>query len=653
MSAALCVTVLTVNMFLNVFCPPGVLADRCEGVRSSHFISAPKKMEALSGTCLLIPCSFTPKEWYISSKVSAGWIKRGDDVYDISNSVKTFSAKIKGNLTETNCTSVFSGFNTNHSGEYFFRVEMRWFKATAVCDPLHVTVKDSAWSPSIKVSGDLKDLKEEESVSITCSAQTPCPHSPPELTWSLQQDSQRTEKNPDGTFTTKIQKNMILSDTHDGDNITCSVRYPVDGGKRKKTAETNLTLSVSYAPKDTSASISPSGVVSAGSWVELSCSSRAKPPARTFTWFRNSSEGFTKVSVGQVYRFNASEGGEFYCEALNDLGNQTSPVVLLNLKDSAWSPSIKVSGDLKEEESVSITCSAQTPCPDSPPELTWSLQQDSQRTEKNPDGTFTTKIQENMILSDTHDGDNITCSVRYPVDGGQRNKTAETNLTLSVSYAPKNTSASISPSGVVSAGSWVELSCSSRAKPPARTFTWFRNSSEGFTKVSVGQVYSFSASVDGQFYCEALNDLGNQTSPVVLLTVEGSSNELRVLVAIPVGIILLICLVVSVWCFKSKRRTPPETQVCDIINMTSKSFVPPQSQRAEEVAKQKPASGAEEELHYGDVSFFKNRPEASSASEQDGGQQETVYAQVKLSTPGNCSTQTAGGPEELYAQIKM
>ncbi|XP_037549926.1 vascular cell adhesion protein 1-like [Nematolebias whitei] len=517
MSAALCVTVLTVNMFLSVFCPPGVLADDCEGVTSSHFISAPKKMEALSGTCLLIPCGFTPKDLLTSSEVSAGWIKRGDDVYDISNTVKTFTVNMMGNLTEKNCTSVFSGLNTNHSGEYFFRVEMRWFKATAVCDPLHVTVKDSAWSPSIEVSGD---LKEEESVSITCSARTPCPHSPPELTWSLQQDSQRTEKNTDGTFTTKIQENITLSDTHDGDNITCSVRYPVDGGKRNKTAETSLTLSVSYAPKDTSASISPSGVVSAGSWVELSCSSRAKPPARTFTWFRNSKPGPVLVYVGQVYKFNVSEGGEFYCVALNDLGNQTSPVVLLNLEDSAWSPSIKVSGDLKEEESVSITCSAQTPCPHSPPELTWSLQQDSQRTEKNPDGTFTTKIQENMILSDTHDGDNITCSVRYPVDGGKRKKTAETNLTLSVSYAPKDTSASISPSGVVSAGTWVELSCSSRAKPPARTFTWFWNSKHGPVLVSEGQVYRFNVSEGGEFYCEALNDLGNQTSPVVLLTVE-------------------------------------------------------------------------------------------------------------------------------------
>ncbi|XP_038130123.1 sialic acid-binding Ig-like lectin 14 [Cyprinodon tularosa] len=184
---------------------------------------------------------------------------------------------------------------------------------------------DSPWSPSIDIP--VGDLKEHQFVTISCSALTPCPHSPPELTWNLQQDSKRqTEKNKDGTFTNKIQETITLSDTHDGYNIRCSARYPVNGGS--KTAETEVTLSVSYAPKDTSASISPLGLVSAGSWVELSCSSRAKPPAG-FTWFRNSKHGAINVSVGQVYRFKVTEGGEYYCEATNDLGTQRSLVTLL------------------------------------------------------------------------------------------------------------------------------------------------------------------------------------------------------------------------------------------------------------------------------------------------------------------------------------
>ncbi|XP_035981098.1 B-cell receptor CD22-like [Fundulus heteroclitus] len=136
--------------------------------------------------------------------------------------------------------------------------------------------------------------------------------------------------NTEGTFITKIQETITLSDTHDG-YISCSATYPVNGGS--KTATTEVTLSVSYAPKDTSASISPSDLVSAGSWVELSCSSRAKPPA-SFTWFRNSKHGAINVSVGQVYSFYATEGGEYYCVATNDLGHQRSSVILTRIGGS-------------------------------------------------------------------------------------------------------------------------------------------------------------------------------------------------------------------------------------------------------------------------------------------------------------------------------
>ncbi|KAF7213547.1 B-cell receptor CD22-like [Nothobranchius furzeri] len=132
---------------------------------------------------------------------------------------------------------------------------------------------------------------------------------------------------------------MTLSDTHDGYNITCSVSYPVDGGKCLNTTET-VTLHVSYAPKDTSASISPSGLVSAGSWVKLSCSSRAKPPVSSFSWFRISSEGPVQVSEEQLYSFNVSEGGEFYCVAANNLGNQTSSLICLEDKASGLSDHI-------------------------------------------------------------------------------------------------------------------------------------------------------------------------------------------------------------------------------------------------------------------------------------------------------------------------
>ncbi|XP_030254668.1 LOW QUALITY PROTEIN: sialic acid-binding Ig-like lectin 12 [Sparus aurata] len=633
--SVLCVNLVTANMLLSLFFLSGALAVCPDD--SALFITAPKKMEALSGSCLQIPCSFRhePEQEFDSNREIFGvWIKSdpkfkkypNNVIFNNSKTNNIYPVKITGNLREKNCITLFTSLITGYTNTYYFRIETDSSKATAVCDPLQITVDDSPGRPTIEISGD---LKEKESVTITCSAFTPCPHSPPKLTWNLQQDSHnKIEENTDGTFTTKIQETITLSDQHDGYNISCSATYPVNEGKHVKTAEETKTLSVSYAPKNTSVSIS----ASAGSWVNLTCSSRAKPPV-SFTWFRNSKDGLMNVSEGHFYRIEVKDGGDYYCVATNDLGNQTSSQICLNGSDSPRRPTIEISGDLKEKESVTITCSAFTPCPHSPPKLTWNLQQDSHnKIEENTDGNFTTKIQETTTLSDNNDGYNISCSATYPVNEGKHVKTAEETKTLSVSYAPKNTSVSIS----ASAGSWVNLTCSSRAKPPVSSFTWFRNSKDGLMNVAEGHIYSFNVTDGGDYYCVATNDLGNQTSSQICLNVAENS----VVWGSALGgimVVILICLAVCVWWFQTKHQTTQQTE----------------SQRDDELAPQLPSSIAAENIHYGEIDFSKRRPEPSSDSVQDSGQQQdTVYAQVNVSEPANTSRQTADRPEDLYAQVK-
>ncbi|XP_045920715.1 vascular cell adhesion protein 1-like [Micropterus dolomieu] len=449
---------VTSSMLVSVFFVSGVWAACPKQV--AFFVTAPQNMEALSGSCLQIPCNFRAKsEEFDSRRETVGvWIKSdsrfginsNNVIFNSSRTVNIYPMRITGNLSQKNCTTLFSSLLTSYTETYFFRIENKPFMATASCHPLQITVKDSPPSPRIEIPAD---LKEKQSVTITCSASTPCPHSPPKLTWNLQQDSHsNTEENTDQTFTTKIQETITLSDQHDGYNITCSARYPVNEGKDVRTAEERKTLSVSYAPRDTSVSISPSGLVSAGSWVNLTCSSRAKPPVSRFTWFKNNKDGPKNVSEGEVYSFkvtNVTDGGVYYCVATNDLGNETSEIHLT-------------------------------------------------------------------------------------IEG---------------------------------------------AKQPGSSLPW-------------------GAVVGGI-----------------------------------VGVIVLICVVVAVWRLKSKHPTSQLTQ----------------SPTAEE-----PARGTEnEDIHYGEIDFSKLRPDPSSDSAQDRGQQQdTLYAQVKVSQPANSLTQTADGPEDLYAQVK-
>ncbi|KAK7881616.1 hypothetical protein WMY93_030025 [Mugilogobius chulae] len=318
---AVCVYVLTPVMVLLLLCP-SVLGG-CDAMNALN-IATPNTLKALSGSCLQIPCSFTPKYLTVNPfdatrPVIGVWLKTGTNfrenphyvIFKSSNDNNPYPMKITGDLTKKNCTTLFSNLTTNFSDDYFFRIENKPYLATAECEPLKINITDSPWIPSLKVSDN-----------------------PPKLTLNFHQDAANIrDKNSDGTFTTKIRQNITLTDAHDGLMIKCNASYPVSGGGFKM-SDSNVTLSVSYGPKNTSAVVSPSGSLSAGQSVTLSCSSRAKPPVQHFTWFRHSSQGPVNVTEGQNYTFNFTQDEEYYCVASNTLGNGSSPAIQLRSKDT-------------------------------------------------------------------------------------------------------------------------------------------------------------------------------------------------------------------------------------------------------------------------------------------------------------------------------
>ncbi|XP_049421927.1 B-cell receptor CD22 [Epinephelus fuscoguttatus] len=139
-------------------------------------------------------------------------------------------------------------------------------------------------------------------------------------------------------------------------------------------------------------------------------------------------------------------------------------------------------------------------------------------------------------------------------------------LQRTVNDAPKNTSVSISPSGLVSAGSWVNLTCSSRANPPVSSFTWFKTSKDGPIKVSDKDLYSFNVTNGGFYYCVATNDLGNETSSEIKLIAEGNP-EFGVDVHITVKILGIIALygtiIIFEWWFRSRCCNKPVKDIAE------------------------------------------------------------------------------------------
>ncbi|XP_041960685.1 B-cell receptor CD22-like [Alosa sapidissima] len=134
----------------------------------------------------------------------------------------------------------------------------------------------------------------------------------------------------------------------------------VIGQNRSSVLQINLT----YAPRNTLVSVSPSGDIEEGSSVTVTCSSDANPPVHNYTWYRrkHGSES-TWIRQRQTYSItnvSTEHSGLYYCKAENKHGASQSNTTFLDVLYSPrmTSASLVPSGDLQEGDSVTLTCSS-------------------------------------------------------------------------------------------------------------------------------------------------------------------------------------------------------------------------------------------------------------------------------------------------------
>ncbi|XP_042559401.1 B-cell receptor CD22-like [Clupea harengus] len=87
---------------------------------------------------------------------------------------------------------------------------------------------------------------------------------------------------------------------------------------------------------------------------------------------------------------------------------------------------------------------------------------------------------------------------------------------------PRNTLASVHPSAKPVERNSVTLACSSDANPSAQTYTWYKKRGDQSSRVGSNQNISFasiSSEQSGLYYCEAGNEIGQNRSPVVQISV--------------------------------------------------------------------------------------------------------------------------------------
>uniref|UniRef100_A0A8C1L1F4 Ig-like domain-containing protein n=1 Tax=Cyprinus carpio TaxID=7962 RepID=A0A8C1L1F4_CYPCA len=259
-------------------------------------------------------------------------------------------------------------------------------------------------------------------------------------------------------------------------------------------------------PKSASVSISPSGEIVEGDSVTLSCSSDSNPPAE-ISWFK----GGTFVGSERVYsisKISSDHSGEYKCKSRNKHGEKYSDTVTLNIMcefmmiqypPKSVSVSISPSGEIVEDDSVTLSCSSDS---NPPAEISWFK-----------GGTFVGSGRNYSIskISSDH-SEEYKCKSRN--NHGEKYSDA---VTLNVMYPPRNVLVSISSVE----GDSVTLSCSSDSNPPAE-ISWFK----GGTFVGSGSIYrisNISSDHSGEYKCKSSNKHGEKDSDAVYLIFYGQS----------------------------------------------------------------------------------------------------------------------------------
>lgn len=276
----------------------------------------PQTIDALSGSCVTIPCSFDVPDKYkpkLDSTCGAVWkILQGTVVFNSRNPQHTtIKGTLIGDLTKKGCTTTLNNMQTAHSNTYAFRLKCNnGLKYNFLQSTVNISVKDDPPRPTLTPS--TLRVKEGASVSLVCSAPAPCRSHLPTLTWTpgLGLSQETLQENEDKIEVKTSVVNFTASHQHQGKTISCTATYNKQEGSAESAVSTRLTANISFAPQ-----ILPSSDCTKDE-AQLNCSCKtAGNPSPTLQWYLDGSP------------VNHSDMFSISYEPLNDTGLRSTIAV--------------------------------------------------------------------------------------------------------------------------------------------------------------------------------------------------------------------------------------------------------------------------------------------------------------------------------------
>ncbi|XP_063064214.1 vascular cell adhesion protein 1-like [Engraulis encrasicolus] len=502
---------------------PAVCVFKCYGVAYN-----PESVCALEGSSVELHSYYsypdrytiTSTYWFIDGKMEYNLSTNGRVTYTGNSSSHTLSIR---NLTSDDTRNYRFRFTTKEEGGWS-----------------GVNVAVSVTGLQVQINPAL--VNEGSRVTLTCI--TTCSLSTnPTFIWYKNSQPIRKEYTATGNTLT-----IDSATPGDKGNYSCAV----EGHESLQS-----TVKVRYGPRKTVVSVDPSGDPKEGDSVNLTCSSDAFPPPR-FTWHYTSLGRFSNVLSSKIYRFKnirPEQSGQYYCEAHNVMGQNTSAKVQINVQYAPKNTSVSVgpAGDIREGNSVTLTCSSDA----NPPVVNYTLK----TLESTPSSSRLQGGRSYNITNITaEDSGHYYCTAENKY-GAQNSSTTH----LDVLYSPRKTALSVSPPGDIREGDSVTLTCSSDANPPVDNYTWYRSAGDDTVVLGTRRVSNFTvilvSGLEGHYHCEAGNRLGKDNSTRVKVILQ-DSGFYKILFPV-VGVISAVGLLLLCTIFwrrqKSNAPTTPQS----------------------------------------------------------------------------------------------
>ncbi|KAJ4931420.1 hypothetical protein JOQ06_025716 [Pogonophryne albipinna] len=348
--------------------------------------SVPAHVQALVGSCVVVPCSFTPQTPHplkgrkrVDVRIR---FRGGGHIFSLRSTAfnsedrdqvsRDFQgrASLFGRIADGDCSVKIERISQDNSREFEMALkrgdELLWGKPRS----FSLDVVDTPEAPVI--SGMLS-ATEGQLVTLNCSVRYSCPSRPPTLRWSWERGDWPNGTEPAGvqTLHPEPHRPMLLSTlsftaSHKvKPRLRCEASY-----QGAKALSMSKDLHVTFSPKDVVIQIQTLVVQEGGSAL-LVCSCKADPPVSVYRW-SYSQHGRTVHLHHRTHTirvFNVTRDMRVRCLVQNQIGRGESKPTPLNIQ---YKPVILRLSSTCVVEYLEVLCHCSVDSKPNPA-ITWSV----------------------------------------------------------------------------------------------------------------------------------------------------------------------------------------------------------------------------------------------------------------------------------------